>query len=77
MNAVQLSMTAGGVVTAWAAIYRFVLRPVFRWARKLETAVDFVHEQMVNNGGSSMRDAIDRIERRLGEVEELVTKPFR
>jgi hypothetical protein len=41
----------------------------------LETAVDFVHEQLINNGGKSLRDAIDRIERRLCDVEELVTKP--
>lgn len=75
MNAVQWSITAGAVVTAWAAIWRFVLQPVIRWGRKLETAVDFVHEQMINNGGSSLRDAIDRIERRLVDVEELVTKP--
>lgn len=75
MNAAQWSITAGGVVTAWVAIYRFVFRPIFRWASKLEKAVDFVHEQMMNNGGSSLRDAVDRIERRLCDVEELVTKP--
>jgi uncharacterized protein (DUF2164 family) len=45
-------------------------------------SVNFVAEQMTPNGGASMRDAIDRIERkvdglddRLTAVEEAVTKP--
>jgi hypothetical protein len=33
-----------------------------------------VEQNMMNNGGSSLRDAIDRIERRLNELEQIVVQ---
>ena len=74
MNAAQWIITAGGVVTALAAIVQFVVRPVVRWGIRIEQAVTLVESNMVNNGGASLRDAIDRIEMRLAAVEKAVEK---
>lgn len=75
MTVAQWIITAGGVVGALALIYRTLFQPVISWAKRIEKAVSTVEQNMMNNGGSSMRDAIDRIERRLNEVEEIITKP--
>ena len=31
---------------------------------------------MYNNGGTSLRDAVDRIENRMTKVEDYITKPW-
>lgn len=71
MTVAQWIITAGGVVTALAAIFQFVFRPVIRWGTRIEKAVTFVESNMTNNGGASLRDAIDRIEARLVAVEKI------
>jgi len=70
MNAAQWIITAGGVVGAFGVIYATLIRPTVRWAVRLEKAVSFVEMNMTNNGGSSLRDAIDRIEFRLEKLEK-------
>ena len=58
-------LTAASVALVFGAI---------RWARRIDKAVTWVEEQTKNNGGATLRDAIDRIERRLdfltGPVDE-------
>lgn len=75
MTVAQWIITAGAVVGALGIIFRTLVMPVVRWARRLEKAVSTVEANMGNNGGSSLRDAIDRIEARLTSVEDHVTKP--
>lgn len=75
MNVAQWIITAGAVVGALGIIYRGLVRPVVRWARRLENAVTHVELNMKNNGGASLRDAIDRIETRLTQVENHLTTP--
>jgi hypothetical protein len=75
MTIAQWIITAGAVVGALGIIFRTLVKPVVSWARRIEKAVSTVEQNMNNNGGSSLRDAIDRIERRLNEVEEIITKP--
>lgn len=70
MNAAQWIITAGAVCGAVAVIIQTVIRPVIRWGTRIEKAVSFVEMNMQNNGGSSLRDAIDRIEYRLVELEK-------
>jgi len=70
MNLAQWIITAGGVVTALAAMVQFVVRPVVKWATRIEKAVTLVEMNMFNNGGASLRDAIDRIEMRLENLEK-------
>lgn len=75
MTIAQWIITAGGVVGALGIIFQTVVRPVVKWARRIESAVSVVEMNMSNNGGSSLRDAIDRIEQRLDVLEKNVVKP--
>lgn len=75
MSVVHWIITSGAVVSAVAMIFRVVVWPVVKWARRIEKAVATVEMNMTNNGGSSLRDAIDRIEARLTSVEDHMTKP--
>ncbi len=75
MTAVNVLASVAGCIVSFGVIYRGVVRPVYRWATRLEKAISHVEMNMKNNGGSSLRDAIDRIENRLTKVEEHITKP--
>jgi hypothetical protein len=65
-----------GCIVSIGVIYRGLVRPVYRWATRLDKAIAHVEMNMKNNSGTSMRDAIDRIENRLNRVEDFVTKPW-
>lgn len=75
MTLAQWIITTGGVVGALGIIFQTVVKPVVKWARRIESAVSTVEMNMSNNGGSSLRDAIDRIEQRLDVLEKNVVKP--
>jgi hypothetical protein len=75
MTIAQWIITTGGVIGALAVIFHTVVRPVVSWAKRIESAVSTVEQNMMNNGGSSLRDAVDRIERRLTELEGIVVQP--
>lgn len=75
MTIAQWIITAGAVVSAVGIIFQTLIKPVVKWARRIENAVTVVESNMLNNGGSSLRDAIDRIEKRLTTVEDHITKP--
>ena len=75
MTAVSVLASIAGCIVSIGVIYRGVVRPLFRWAQRLDKAITTVEMNMKNNGGSSLRDAIDRIERRLSSVEDHITKP--
>ena len=64
-----------GCIVSCGVIYRGLIRPIYKWATRLERTMDFVEMQMKPNGGSSMRDSLNRIEARLTLVEEHITKP--
>ena len=74
MEAVHvLGLAAGGLVSVGVILKS--LGAVYRWTRRIEKALSFVEEQMRPNGGSSMRDSLDRIENRLTQVESYITSP--
>lgn len=73
MTVAQWIITAGAVVAALGVIHRTVFMPVYKWMQRVEKALAHVEMNMKNNGGSSMRDAIDRIENRLTIVEDYLT----
>ena len=75
MEIVSVLAAISGSIISIGVIYRSVVRPLFRWAQRLDNAITTVEMNMKNNGGSSLRDAIDRIENRLTIVEDYVTKP--
>lgn len=75
MNIVAWLGMAAGAIASVGIIYRQGVRPVFRWAQRLEKTMTFVEQQMLPNGGSSLRDSVNRIEARLTLVEEHITNP--
>lgn len=75
MTVAEWIITAGAVVAAVGVIHRAIVYPIFKWGHRIENAVTHVEMNMKNNGGSSMRDAIDRIEKRLTTLEDHVTRP--
>ena len=76
MDIVSVLATVSGSIISIGVIYRGVVRPLFRWAQRLDKAITTVEMNMKNNGGSSLRDAIDRIENRMTKVEDYITKPW-
>lgn len=75
MDIVSVLASIAGSIVSIGVIYRGVVRPLFRWAQRLDKAITTVEMNMKNNGGSSLRDAIDRIENRITKLEDYVTKP--
>ena len=76
MDIVSVLATIAGSIVSIGVIYRAVVRPIFRWAQRLDKAITTVEMHMKNNGGTSLRDAIDRIENRITKLEDYITKPW-
>jgi PAS domain S-box-containing protein len=73
----QISFDVIGVATAFVAViaflYRSVFRPAFKNLSKLFDSlekIDVIYNQMFTNGGSTLRDAVNRIENRITLVEK-------
>jgi len=75
MDIVSVLATIAGSIVSIGVIYRGVVRPIFRWAQRLDKAITTVEMHMNNNGGASLRDAIDRIENRISKLEDYVNRP--
>jgi hypothetical protein len=69
-GAVELVLRTAALVAAVALIFTKGVRPVFRFFKALDDGVSFVRAQMENNGGSSLRDAIDRTEGSVAKLED-------
>lgn len=65
-------MVAGSLITL-GLVVRNVIHPIYKWATRLDKTMSFVEQQMLPNGGSSLRDSVNRIESRLTLVEEHLT----
>jgi hypothetical protein len=76
MTVVSVLATIAGSIVSIGVIYRSVIRPIFRWGQRLDKAITTVEMHMNNNGGTSLRDAVDRIENRMTKVEDYITKPW-
>ena len=63
--------TLAAVLIALGVIWRMVVRPVMRFGHQVQETL----KELKPNGGSSMRDAIDRVEKRLDAVELYLTTP--
>lgn len=74
MVVVWLGMAAG-VVTSVGILWQKLVKPVIAWGMKLDRTMSYVEQQMHPNGGTSLRDSLNRIEQRLTFVEDFITKP--
>lgn len=63
--------TLAAVLIALGVIWRMVVRPVMRFGHQVQDTL----KELKPNGGSSMRDAIDRLERRMSALEDYITTP--
>ena len=71
----QYVITAAAVVTALGVLWQKAILPIYNFAKKMEQHVQFVESQMTPNGGSSLRDSVNRIEARVCAIEEHLTLP--
>jgi hypothetical protein len=67
-------VTGAAVLVAMGVIWRYLILPPIRLFKRLEKAVMMVEREMRPNGGSSLRDSNDRLERVVGEVSVEVAK---
>ena len=68
-------MFVGGIVAGLATIGRLLVVPVYRFFKRLETTITFCEGQLRPNGGSSLRDAIDKLVHRTDILEAIVNPP--
>lgn len=66
--------TFAALLTSFGIIWKKLVKPVIQWAMRLDKAVGFVEAQMVPNGGTSLRDSLNRIEVRMTLLEDYVTR---
>jgi hypothetical protein len=74
VNAIEITLTTVGDSAVWvsavlgalALTWRFVIRPVIAFGQRLEHVMESVEEQLYPNHGTSLRDAVIRIEECLG-----------
>ena len=62
----------GGVVFALATIVQYLIRPCYRFFKRLETTMTFCEEQLRPNGGTSLRDAVDKLVHRTDTIEAIL-----
>lgn len=65
----DLGIIAGSLL-ALGVIWRYVCAPVLRYGRRLEATITAVLGQFQNNGGTTLRDAVDRIDQRTSTLEQ-------
>lgn len=75
MQVVTWVVAAAAFVTASGVLWNKVIKPIIDWGVRLDKTMSFVEQQMIPNGGSSLRDSVNRIENRLNLLEEHVTRP--
>lgn len=67
---VEWLVASAAALGALATIWKLGLKPLIQFVRAIGEGVEFVRAQMVNNGGSSLKDAIDRTEARADQIVE-------
>lgn len=67
-EAVEIIIKAAALVVALGVLHRAGLG-IYRTARRIESTFDLVHHELTPNSGSSLYDAIRRIDRRVEALE--------
>lgn len=64
----SLLLHIAAAIVALGVLYRFGLS-IYRLTRKIHETFDLVNHELKPNAGSSLRDAVDRIESRVAALE--------
>jgi hypothetical protein len=64
----ELPTTIAAVLIAIGVIGK-TIHWVYVWAKRVDTSLEYVRQELSFNGGSSTRDAVKRIECRLAAIE--------
>ena len=77
MNAADVAAYAGVVVVVLAALTAIVksLHWVYSTMKRIDDALSYVQHEMHFNGGTTMRDAVSRANRRLLRIEDALDIP--
>lgn len=67
----QAIIVTGAVVTALFVLARSV-RSTYRFVRRLDLIHTTILQELLPNGGSSLKDQISRIDRRITRLEQVV-----
>lgn len=69
-------VSIAAAVGAWVLIWTKALRPFVRGVRKVKAKIEVVHDianrELTHNGGTSLKDAVKRIDQRTEAVEQRV-----
>lgn len=65
-NSTDGIIVAAAVIAALGVLWRGVVRPIVRFAQRVEKVMLSVEDQLYPNHGSSLRDAVSEIQRSLG-----------
>lgn len=57
-----------GVIVAVAVIGK-AIHWIYAWAQRIDDSLSYIEQEMRFNGGSTMRDAVKRIEGRIDHLE--------
>lgn len=74
---IKLILGLSGILTALGVIHLKMIKPALAAIERfnqIASVIKTMEAQFKNNGGSSLRDAIDRIERKVNKVEKQVDR---
>lgn len=60
------------VLVSLGIIWRYIVTPTVRLFQRMDRALNFVERELKPNGGSSLRDAVNRIDERVSAIETRV-----
>lgn len=72
MSVADYVIRVAALVAALGVIWRAIVLPSARWARRMEQYVEFIESQMRHNGGTSVKDTVERIDKRTARLEKAV-----
>ena len=63
------ALVASISITGLAAFGRYIVRPVYKFAKRIDMTLSFVELQMKSDDGSTLRDQVDKVVERVNALE--------
>ena len=70
--AVDLIIRLSALVVALGVLWRYLVRPVLHYFRRLENTVGAVQTQLFTNGGSTLRDTVETMATNVTNIATVV-----